>query len=232
MLGKRKRVVPYGGGNKRTKSVVSKIPRPRFKLLAKHQSKVQTSLKAVLTYSEPGVGLNPGAGLAATYVFAANGLFDPNITGVGHQPTGFDQLMGLYNEYVVIGSTIKVVFSNIDNANPQTVGIALLDFNATSADIRNYIENGYCTWTTLSQRGGGKDTATLTLKADISKFSSQDVLTEDGFSGISTSNPDDTHFFHLFAVAADNSTDTGLVTAGVEINYDCVFRDNSFTALS
>lgn len=232
MLGKRKRVTAYAGGSKRSKSIVSKVPRPRFKLLQSHQSKVQTSLKAVLTYAEPGIGLNPGAGLAATYVFAANGLYDPNITGVGHQPTGFDQLMALYNEYVVVGSTIKVSFTNYDNANPQVVGIALLDFPTTSNDIRNYIENGYCTWTTLSQRGGGKDTITLNHKADIRKFSNQDIIAEDNFKGVVSANPTDTHYFHVFAVAADNTTDSGIVICTIEINYDCIFRDNSFTALS
>lgn len=42
-------------------------------------------------YVEGFIDLNPGAlGSNAPYTFSANGLYDPNITGSGHQPIGFD----------------------------------------------------------------------------------------------------------------------------------------------
>lgn len=37
------------------------------------------------------------------YQFNLNSLFDPDRTGTGHQPYGFDQLSNLYNRYRVIG---------------------------------------------------------------------------------------------------------------------------------
>lgn len=231
MAMKRKRRFSIARGTKRAKAL--SVLRPRFGLMKTAATKVQQSLRAIMKYCDLGIGLNPGVGAtAATYVYAANGLYDPNITGVGHQPTGFDQLMAMYNEYVVLGATIKVVFSNLDNANPAVVGIALLDFSTTGTDIRQYVENGQNTWTCLSERGGGKDITTLTLKADIRKFSTQDILAADGFSGNVSANPADTHYFHIFAGPADNSTDMGIISCTVEVTYDCVFRDNSFTALS
>lgn len=54
------------------------------------------------------VPLNAGAGTPATYVFSANGMYDPNITGTGHQPKGFDQWLSLYRHYTVLSSKIKV----------------------------------------------------------------------------------------------------------------------------
>jgi len=44
------------------------------------------------------VGLNPAIGAAAGYVFNLNSLHDPNTSGVGHQPTGFDQLIAIYEQ--------------------------------------------------------------------------------------------------------------------------------------
>lgn len=42
------------------------------------------------------------------YVFNLNSVFDPNRTGVGHQPYGYDQLAALYNRYRVIGCTYVI----------------------------------------------------------------------------------------------------------------------------
>lgn len=42
------------------------------------------------------------------YYFNINSLWDPNRTGVGHQPYGFDQLAGLYNRYRVISTSYVV----------------------------------------------------------------------------------------------------------------------------
>jgi hypothetical protein len=43
------------------------------------------------------------------FQFTTNGLYDPDISGFGHQPMGFDQLMALFHHYVVHKSTISVV---------------------------------------------------------------------------------------------------------------------------
>lgn len=51
---------------------------------------------------------NPGAGTAATQVYRANSLFDPDVTGVGDQPPGFDQWGQFYSVYTVVSSKIKL----------------------------------------------------------------------------------------------------------------------------
>lgn len=49
--------------------------------------------------------------------FALNGLFDPDITGTGHQPLGFDQIKALYDNYRVhsarFSATGQVSTSNV-----------------------------------------------------------------------------------------------------------------------
>lgn len=45
---------------------------------------------------------------AAYHIFQANSMFDPDHTGVGHQPRGFDQYMTRFDHYTVIGAKIRV----------------------------------------------------------------------------------------------------------------------------
>lgn len=43
--------------------------------------------------------------------FSMNSLFDPNRTGTGHQPYGFDQMTTFYNRYYVTGAKMICTFS-------------------------------------------------------------------------------------------------------------------------
>lgn len=55
-----------------------------------------------------------GTGLAS-YLFSCNGLFDPNITGTGHQPMYFDQMTAIYDHYNVVSAKITWYIANADN---------------------------------------------------------------------------------------------------------------------
>lgn len=46
------------------------------------------------------------------FVFNLNSIFDPNATGVGHQPYGHDTLATLYNRYRVISCSYRVIAPN------------------------------------------------------------------------------------------------------------------------
>ncbi len=59
--------------------------------------------------------LSAGAVDYAANVFRLNSLFDPDLTGVGGQPSGFDYWATAYNRYKVISADIKVVFNNTTN---------------------------------------------------------------------------------------------------------------------
>jgi len=60
-----------------------------------------------MRYSEK-VSLTSTSGALDRYDFAGNGLYDPNLTGTGHQPYCFDTYNVLYRRYCVHGARIKV----------------------------------------------------------------------------------------------------------------------------
>jgi len=63
-----------------------------------------------------------GASALQSYVWNLNSMWDPNRTGVGHQPYGYDQLSNLYNRYRVIAC--RYVISAIsDSAKIQVCAL-------------------------------------------------------------------------------------------------------------
>lgn len=187
--------------------------------------------KAKLTYCDT-YALDPGLSTAAVQVFTANGLYDPDITGIGHQPAGYDQYMALYDEYLVTKSWIKVSFYNTDTTNTQVVGLGFLDFATTSADFRKYVEQGNFKWASIDTSKSGQAFCTITHELDMRKCSTQDIFNEDNFTGKAGSNPSDTHYWHVVAAAGDLSTNSSPVRCIVEIQYEVYFRDPAFTDLS
>lgn len=64
-----------------------------------------------LTYADTAFDLITGAGgIPIKYVFAGNGPYDPDRTGAGVQPYGYDNILQAFNYqyYVVVGARIRV----------------------------------------------------------------------------------------------------------------------------
>lgn len=97
-------------------------------------SGIPDSMTVKLTYADqftldPGVGGTP-----ATYVFRANGCNDPDYTGTGHQPYGWDEYTTLYNHYIVLGSKIELVATNSgDDTNSMNLISLYVSANSTVA---------------------------------------------------------------------------------------------------
>lgn len=56
--------------------------------------------------------LTSTSGVFTKYTYRGNGAYDPDQTGVGLQPYGFDQMMALYANFRVHGAKCKVQFWN------------------------------------------------------------------------------------------------------------------------
>jgi len=79
------------------------------------------------------------------YVFSANNLQDPNTTGTGHQPLGYDQWQTWYNHYAVLGSKIRYYITPYDNVSASratTVACYISDDPTATSDVQTLIEQG------------------------------------------------------------------------------------------
>ncbi len=192
------------------------------------------SQKVRFRYADIGINLDPGSGgAAASYRFSCNGLFDPDISGTGHQPSGFDQLVGvMYDHYTVIGATIKCTFVNNDTSNSQTVAINIRDNNTATVDIRVPIESGTCKWIGLGPAGSSRDTATLTYKVNPAKFLGRShPMSDDQLKGTDAANPTEQCFFELLC-APTGALDAQACNVQTVIEYIAILTEPKAIGLS
>ncbi len=161
------------------------------------------------------------------YVLAANGLYDPDITGTGHQPMGFDQLMSFFQHYVVVSAKITAQFLNAD---AQQLSWAALSVQRGSTPLTvpsRILENGYCTFSALDAgAAAGGNVCSLFFKnsVKIADFQSvPDVLNDDTLRGTASANP-------ATIVSFMGNVWAGGITSGhchmtFVIEYDAVFLE-------
>jgi len=153
-------------------------------------------LRCHMTYYELN-SLATGATTAGAYVYSANGLYDPNITGAGHQAMGFDQLMVMYDHYTVTGAKITVNWNN-DNANAPVIGAIQVSDSPTPLTVPGQIvENGVVTYGILTNAASQKCQMVATV--GIEKFMGRPgILTEDDFRGSVAANPVEQVYFIIY----------------------------------
>jgi len=166
------------------------------------------------------VTMNPGLGGVGSYSFACNGLHDPNITGIGHQPYGYDQMGLLYNHYEVLSSRIKITIPSSDYLIP-TILLTKVDADGNFNTVNPAL---------LMEQPDVKFTIGIPeqVKAMVVKNSwSQKKYFGDRKSGDSTlcgsitsaTNPTDMSFFLIGFGPMDPLFDGPLVQVAVEMDY-------------
>jgi len=172
-----------------------------------------------LRYSE---AINMQGAVFKVHTFCANGLFDPNETGTGHQPMGFDQYMALYARAFVFSARITVDWTLV-TALQTVVGVDLRTDTGFYSGFPGYVEKGTCEYKLLSALQATPVRISKTV--DIAKFLAKaDILDDPGLYSTSSANAAETVYFQLFANDVLNSSNIN-VSALVCIEYDVVFGD-------
>lgn len=164
-------------------------------------------------------------GATNTYQWRCNGMYDPNITGTGHQPYYFDQLSALYDHYVVIGSRINIKVSKSDsNTNiPVTVGLYVND-DATVVPTTRY---GLMEVTSGRHKiisGYGPGVQRLRAGWSAKKYFGGSILANTELQGTGTSDPTESSVYTVWCNSETNAQQTS-VMLDVEIRYIAVWKE-------
>ncbi len=165
------------------------------------------------------------SGAVQSYSFRANSLFDPDRTGTGHQPLGFDQLSALYNRYCAYGLSWEI---NVPCSN-DAVSIAVGMSNGTRTvasvnDFTSFIESPTVRQATIGTSGGPP--AIFSGNKSLNEFigvSKRTYLIDDRFQSQITTNP--TESIDLVIAMYNESTVSVDVRLNINLHYKSVFFD-------
>ena len=170
-------------------------------------------------------------GQPASHVFSANGMFDPDITGVGHQPRGFDEVMALFDHYTVISSTMSATFLSVLNVGvlvdtkDQMVGISLRDQAAEQTTAEDIMEDRAISFAGISAFRGAVPVRRSKSFSPKAFLGISHPMSEVAVRGNAAANPVEQAYFHVWAAPQNGIDNAGAVQVSIDIIYTAVFTE-------
>jgi hypothetical protein len=178
----------------------------------------------MLRYHE-NISIAVTTGAVNNYIFRANDLFDPNYTGTGHQPMGFDQMMVFYNHFAVDRCRI-VVTANNTASGCMHAGVRLDASNTPLTSPDQIIEFGGATFDVFEAKNTYGCVKTFQLDVDIAKIQGiprKNITTDPNLRGDAGTSPVELTYFHLFAW--DPNSLSGTVNFDVVMEFGAWFME-------
>jgi len=190
--------------------------------------------------------VNAGVSIPVQYNFRANSIYDPDLTGTGHQPMGRDQFTALYDHYTVIGAKLTAKFFTSRNwaaVPPMWVGGITLDTPNTFTNISDILEQpnrakgGVLPFSTYD--GKGPKTVTLHYSPrKMFKLGRGSIVGNSRICAQSGSDPEEDATFSLMAVPPEQGSitnplpDPAPISCLVKIEYIVVFSERRPISMS
>lgn len=151
------------------------------------------------------------SGALQTYSFSCNSLYDPDVSGVGHQPMYFDQLTALYDHYTVIGSQVTIKVSHLVPTNYSArVGCMINDDSTvTPTSMNSLCENSLAKHRLLAS--GQTNPVIFNLKWSAKKTFGGSILANDNLQGSNSASPSEQSMYSIFVQPTDEITTNSYV---------------------
>lgn len=177
---------------------------------------LRTKQNCVLRYHET-FSINPTVGgIPGSHVFRSNSCYDPNFTGVGHQPRGFDQIMAMYQYCAVREAQIEIWFQSTDGL-PIVLGIQA-DGSSGAVTRDNMMEGRTAVYKAaggLSASGPGY----ISLRVKPWQLAGT-KMDENDYKHSAVANPAITQYFVVNGMPL-KVQDSGEITCVARITYHC-----------
>lgn len=194
------------------------------------------SVQVKLRYSSF-IRLNPAPANPDQHLFRCLSIFDPDLSGVGHQPMYFDQWAGIYTKYTVKGAKCTMNWlPGSGNTTNQPTGIWGIYTSTNQTGINVFTDTTGILEATNStnMRNAGLLSTGLTNPSAQSKVTSYfstrkffgitDPNDGNAYSAETGTNPQQEAYFCCY-YADINGNDPGAQEYYVQIDYIVEFRD-------
>jgi len=173
------------------------------------------------------VVINAGAGAAVNHFFSANGLFDPDVSGTGHQPLAFDQYIAMYDHYKVLSSKMTIhplANPSASTADNQQIITIYLDDDTTSiVNMNNMIEQGQTSYMVVNSGASAPPKGLSRTFNSNTFFSNRKASSQ--LLGTSSANPSEQCFFNISTSPLNGSGDPVSLAVLVVIDYVVSFTE-------
>lgn len=148
------------------------------------------------------------------HVFRANSLFDPDLTGTGHQPLYYDQIVnslegnGLYHKYLVNALSYVIRFNNAGSEELAVCVVPTTHSNPIN-DGDNFdaiCEAPYAQRCLLTAHNGSKATATIKGSFMIKAVEGVSSLDRSNYEAINSANPVFSPLLNICAIPMNESS--------------------------
>lgn len=162
------------------------------------------------------------------FTFSANGIYDPNLTGVGGQPMYFDQLAALYNHYCVTSSFLEYQVM-ATNVNRDFITTIYIDDDATT-DNSAIIAGQRPGAKTVSINPSVTVPPVVSLGWNAARNFGPGVLNNSLFRGDSVSNPSEQQYYCI--LLNDTALNSESVPVRIKMTFDVTWTEFTNVASS
>lgn len=166
-----------------------------------------------------------GTFTAGNQVWGLNCLYDPNISGTGSQPMGFDQMMVFFEHYTVTSCRIKLTLQN-QTAGANAAVFARVDGDVTPiTDFYRLGELGMTTELLLTPFGTAGSIGVLEKVINIRTFLGvRNLVDEFEARGSIAANPAEGVYLHT-AIANPAGVTTVTVLTYITMEFSAIFTE-------
>lgn len=191
------------------------VPRP-----LPTSSGVPQSMTVKMRYCQ-NVILTGNAGAIGENLFSTNSIYDPDVSGVGHQPYGHDEWSTFMTYYTVRRSWISVDFNSTAEV-PAVAFILRTDSTAAGgSSASRYTEAPGCVYSSMAGDQGGPSKLTLKNNYNMARDTGNGAgSNDDAFKGQFGASPPDQQYWRVGVQAIDASS-TVSIPCYVTITYEC-----------
>ena len=164
--------------------------------------------------------------LSGQYIMNLNSLYDPDRSGVGRQPYGFDNLATLYNRYRVIATGWRIQQPNGASGSPvMTVCLPNNDVSITYADFGTMTENPRSRYIIQNP---GAPVVTLNGKVSLPKLVGRtpaQYMADDNYQAVVNADPSETALLYINTFNGFNGAIQGSIGIQVLLEFTVEFFD-------